>query len=191
MILTLMDSMNLTHHFLIAMPGLHDPNFYHTVTYICSHNEDGAMGIVINKPLDLVLGEVLEQMDINFEGDIARDTPIYDGGPVQSDRGFILHKYDKDWESSLKVSDQIGIATSLDILDAIANGEGPENSFIALGYAGWSAGQLEQEMRDNIWLSGPAESHIIFNTPVNQRWNSAAKLLGIDIDQLSPDVGHA
>jgi len=183
--------MNLTHHFLIAMPGLDDPNFYHTVTYICSHNEEGAMGIVINKPLDLVLREVLEQMDISFKDDIANDTPIYDGGPVQSDRGFILHKYDKDWDSSMKVNDQIGIATSLDILGAIANGEGPENSFIALGYAGWAAGQLEKEMQDNIWLSGPADAHIIFDTPVEQRWNSAACLLGINIDQLSPDVGHA
>ena len=191
MILTDMDSMNLTHHFLIAMPGLNDPNFYHTVTYICSHNEEGAMGIVINKPLDLMLGEVLEQMDITLEDEVARDTPIYDGGPVQSDRGFILHQYDKDWDSSLKINEQIGIATSLDILDAIANGKGPENTFIALGYAGWSAGQLEQEMQDNIWLSGPAESHIIFDTPVEQRWNSAASLLGINIDQLSPDVGHA
>ncbi len=186
-----MDSMNLTHHFLIAMPGLDDPNFYHTVTYICSHNEEGAMGIVINKPLDLVLREVLEQMDISFKDDIANDTPIYDGGPVQPDRGFILHKYDKDWDSSMKVNDQIGIATSLDILNAIANGEGPENSFIALGYAGWAAGQLEKEMQDNIWLSGPADAHIIFDTPVEQRWNSAACLLGINIDQLSPDVGHA
>ena len=191
MILVTMDSMNLTHHFLIAMPGLNDPNFHHTVTYICSHNEEGAMGIVINKPLDLMLGEILEQMDITLEDEIARDTPIYDGGPVQSDRGFILHQYDHDWDSSLKVNEQIGIATSMDILDAIAIGKGPENTFIALGYAGWSAGQLEKEMQDNIWLSGPAESHIIFNTPVNQRWNSAANLLGIDIDQLSSDVGHA
>ena len=149
------------------------------------------MGIVINKPLDLVLGEVLEQMDISFEDDIANDTPIYDGGPVQSDRGFILHKYDKDWDSSLKINDQIGVATSLDILDAIANGEGPENSFIALGYAGWSAGQLENEIQEKGGVSGPAESHIIFDTPVEQRWNSAASLLGINIDQLSPDVGHA
>ena len=101
MILTSMVSMNLTHHFLIAMPGLNDPNFYHTVTYICSHNEEGAMGIVINKPLDLMLGEVLDQMDITLENEIARDTPIYDGGPVQSDRGFILHQYDQDWDSSL------------------------------------------------------------------------------------------
>jgi len=183
--------MNLTHHFLIAMPGLNDPNFYHTVTYICSHNEEGAMGIVINRPLDLVLGEVLEQMDITFEDKIARNTPIYDGGPVQSDRGFVLHQYDQDWNSSMKINEHIGVATSLDILDAIANGKGPESAFIALGYAGWSAGQLEKEMQENIWLSGPAESHVIFDTPVEQRWNSAASLLGIDMDQLSPDVGHA
>ncbi len=149
------------------------------------------MGIVINKPLDIVLGEVLEQMDISLEDDIANNMPIYDGGPVQSDRGFILHKYDKDWDSSLKVNDQIGVATSVDILDAIANGKGPENSFIALGYAGWSAGQLEKEIQDNVWLSGPADLHIIFNTPVNQRWNSAASLLGINMNQLSSDVGHA
>ena len=149
------------------------------------------MGIVINRPLDLVLGEVLGQMDIKFEGKIAMDTPIYDGGPVQSDRGFVLHQYDKDWNSSMKINEQIGVATSLDILNAIANGKGPENAFIALGYAGWSAGQLEKEMQENIWLSGPADSHVIFNTPVEQRWNSAASLLGIDMDQLSPDVGHA
>jgi len=183
--------MNLTHHFLIAMPGLNDPNFYHTVTYICSHNEEGAMGIVINKPLDLVLGEVLEQMDIKIGDEIARNTPIYDGGPVQSDRGFVLHQYHQDWNSSLKVNEQISVATSLDILNAIANGKGPESTFIALGYAGWAAGQLEKEMQENIWLSGPAESHVIFDTPVEQRWNSAASLLGIDMDQLSPDVGHA
>lgn len=149
------------------------------------------MGIVINRPLDLVLGEVLDQMDITFENKIARDTPIYDGGPVQCDRGFVLHQYDQDWNSSIKINEQIGVATSLDILNAIANGKGPENAFIALGYAGWSAGQLEKEMQENIWLSGPAESHVIFDTPVEQRWYSAASLLGIDMDQLSPDVGHA
>ena len=149
------------------------------------------MGIVINRPLDLVLGEVLEQMNITFGDEIARDTPIYDGGPVQSDRGFVLHEYHQDWNSSLKVNEQIGVATSLDILDAIAKGKGPKSTLIALGYAGWSAGQLEKEMQENIWLSGPAESHVIFDTPVEQRWNSAASLLGIDMDQLSPDVGHA
>ncbi len=150
------------------------------------------MGIVINKPLDLKLGEVLEQMDITSGDEINADIPIYDGGPVQPDRGLILHQYDQeDWEPSLKINENTGMTTSLDILDAIANGKGSKNTFIALGYAGWSAGQLEKEMRDNIWLSGPAESHIIFDTPVKKRWNSAANLLGIDIDQLSSDVGHA
>ena len=186
-----MDSTNLTHHFLIAMPGLSDPDFYHTVTYICSHNEEGAMGIVINRPLNLVLGKFLEQMDITFGDEVAKDTPIYDGGPVQPGRGFVIHQYLQDWNSSLKVNEQIGVTTSLDILDAIANDRGPENTFIALGYAGWSAGQLEKEIQENIWLSSPAELHVIFDTPVKQRWNSAANLLGIDMDQLSPDAGHA
>lgn len=186
-----MDAMDLTHHFLIAMPSMNDPNFHRAVTYICSHNEEGAMGIIINKPLDIVLAEILEQMDIVFEGKTASNTPIYDGGPVQSDRGFVLHEYDKDWSSSLQINDQIGIATSLDILNAIANDEGPKNAFITLGYAGWSAGQLEIEMQENIWLSGPADSNIIFNTPINQRWSSAVHLLGINLDQLSSDVGHA
>lgn len=183
--------MNLTHHFLIAMPGLNDPNFYHTVTYICSHNEEGAMGIVINRPLDIFLCEILEQMDITFKDKAAKETPIYDGGPMQSDQGFVLHEHDQNWSPSTKTNGQISIATSLNVLNAIAKGEGPENAFIALGYAGWSAGQLEKEMQENIWLSGPAKSHIIFNTPIEQRWNSAASLLGIDIDQLSSDVGHA
>ncbi len=189
--LNVMNGINLTDHFLIAMPGVKDPNFHHTVTYICSHNEEGAMGIVINRPLELMLGEILEQMDINYENDATRDTPIYNGGPVQSDRGFVLHQYDKDWDSSLKVNEQISVATSLDILDAIASGKGPQNKIIALGYAGWLPGQLEQEMQDNVWLSGPAQLDIIFNTPVKQRWHSAVKCLGVDIQQLSLEIGHA
>lgn len=186
-----MHSTNLTNHFLIAMPGLADPNFYHTVTYICAHNEEGAMGIIINRPLDLVFSEVLEQMDMEAPDKMIGRIPIYQGGPVQTDRGFVLHQPMQKWDSSIEVCNQIGIATSRDILRAIAKGEGPNNSLIALGYAGWTAGQLEAEIKENAWLNGPADLSIIFNTPAENRWESAAALLGVDLEKLSIDVGHA
>lgn len=186
-----MGANTLTNQFLIAMPGLKDPNFHQTVTYICAHNDDGAMGIVINRPLELALGDVLAQMDLQPCSDEIGRIPIYQGGPVQTDRGFVLHYPDTEWSSSINVSDEIGVTTSRDILQAIAEGRGPEKSLIALGYAGWAAGQLEQEMKENAWLSGPADAGIIFKTPSQQRWDCAARLLGIDLQRLSPDVGHA
>jgi len=186
-----MRSTNLTNQFLIAMPSLADPNFSQTVTYICAHNEDGAMGIVINRQLDMSLGEVFQQMDLHSDDETIEAMPVYLGGPVQADRGFVLHHSITEWQSSAKVSDDIGIATSRDILEAIAGGTGPEESLVALGYAGWGAGQLEEEIKSNAWLSGPADLNIIFHTPCEQRWNAAAKLLGVDIDTLSSDVGHA
>jgi len=186
-----MQPTNLTNHFLIAMPGLADPNFYHTVTYICAHNEEGAMGIIVNRPLDLVLSEVLEQMNMEAPDKKTGQIPIYHGGPVQTDRGFVLHQPLQKWDSSIEICNQIGIATSRDILRAIANGVGPDNTFIALGYAGWAAGQLEREIKENAWLNGPADSSIIFNTPTEKRWESAAALLGVDLEKLSIDIGHA
>jgi putative transcriptional regulator len=186
-----MSAANLTNQFLIAMPGLMDPNFHQTVTYICAHNEDGAMGIVINRPLDLALGDVLAQMDLKACSDSVEKMPIYQGGPVQTDRGFVLHNPDSEWQSSINVSDEIGVTTSRDILQAIATGHGPKFSLIALGYAGWAAGQLEREIKDNAWLSGPADSDIIFRMPCEKRWESAASLLGVDLDRLSTDIGHA
>ncbi len=186
-----MQSTNLTNQFLIAMPGLSDPNFHHTVTYICAHNEDGAMGIIINRPLDLMLAEVLDQMDITPSTDMVTHIPIYQGGPVQADRGFVLHQPIRKWEYSIEICGAIGIATSRDILRAIATGAGPEHSLIALGYAGWGAGQLEQEIKDNAWLNAPADASIIFNTPAELRWGAAAALAGVDLDKLSTDVGHA
>jgi len=186
-----MQSNYLTNQFLIAMPNLADPNFHHTVTYICAHNDDGAMGIIINRPLGIMLGEVLEQMKMKTDDEIIGKTPVYHGGPVQCDRGFVLHQPLQKWDSTLQVSHDVGVATSRDILRAIARGEGPANTFIALGYAGWAAGQLEQEIKDNAWLSGPADLDVIFRTPAEQRWHSAAALLGIDLDKLSIDIGHA
>ena len=186
-----MQSTNLTNQFLIAMPGLVDPNFYHTVTYICAHNEEGAMGIVINRPLDLMLDEVLQQMNITANNDLIAQMPIYQGGPVQADRGFVLHQPVRKWDYSIEICDAIGIATSRDILKAIANGEGPENSLIALGYAGWGAGQLEHEIKENVWLNAPADMSIIFRTAIEHRWEAAVALAGVDLDKLSSDVGHA
>ena len=183
--------MNLTNQFLIAMPTLADPNFHRTVTYLCAHNEDGAMGIVINRPLDLNLGEVLGHMDLHSSISEITDRPVLQGGPVQCERGFVIHEPLGDWDSVLRVSDQVGIATSRDIIAAVARGEGPERAVIALGYAGWGAGQLEQEVLDNAWLSGPVDTDIIFDVPYEARWNRATRLLGIEPEQLSEQAGHA
>ena len=182
---------DLTNHFLIAMPSLEDPNFDHTVTYICAHNDEGAMGIVINRPLDFDLGEVLSQMDLETHDQRITDQPVYQGGPVQTDRGFVLHRPARDWNSTIKVTTDIGVSTSRDILEAISDGAGPSENLIALGYAGWAGGQLEAEMAQNSWLSGPADLDIIFDTPAAHRWQCAANLLGIDIGSISHDVGHA
>ena len=182
---------SLSNHFLIAMPALDDPNFHHTTTFICEHDEDGALGVVINRPLNMRLAEILKYMDIDPGSEEISATPVYMGGPVQSDRGFVLHEPSGDWEATLKVTDTIGITSSRDILQAIAAGEGPERAIVTLGYAGWGAGQLEQEMADNTWLSGPASSKIVFDTPSEQRWEAAAALLGIDLNLLSSDTGHA
>ncbi len=186
-----MQHTNLTNQFLISMPNLKDPNFEKTVTYICVHNEEGAMGIIINKPLDIGLSEIFEQMDIVVNNPEANNKKIYQGGPVHTDRGFILHQTSKDWDSSIIVSSDICVTTSKDILEAIAEGDGPNESLIALGYAGWSAGQLEQELMANTWLNGPANLEIIFNTSSDRCWQSAASNMGVDIEKLSSDIGHA
>jgi putative transcriptional regulator len=182
---------DLTNQFLIAMPSLADPNFNQTVTYICAHNSEGAMGIVINRPLELDLGEVLSQMDIASADPEIKHQPIYHGGPVHTDRGFVLHRPAREWKSTMKVTGEVGVSTSRDILEAISDGAGPAESLVALGYAGWGTGQLEQEMAQNAWLSGPADLTIIFATPAQYRWQRAAELIGIDLTAISRDVGHA
>ena len=186
-----MSQTNLTNQFLIAMPSLKDPNFEKTVTYICAHNEEGAMGIVINKPLGIELGEIFSQMDIKCDTSKAREKVVFQGGPVQIDRGFILHHSDCNWDSSITVSNNICVTTSKDILESIANGEGPDEAIIALGYAGWASGQLEQELMDNAWLNAPADVEILFNTPYEKCWHAAAEHMGVDIEKLSSDIGHA
>jgi len=185
------DSPYLANQFLIAMPGLEDPNFFHSVTYICEHNEEGALGLVINRPLQMQLGEILRHIKLEHIEPEAKQLPVHLGGPVQQDRGFVLHEPLGDWDATLKVTERIGITSSIDILEAIARNRGPERSLIALGYAGWGAGQLEREMAENAWLSGPADPDILFSTPDSERWKAAAASLGIDLDLLSGEAGHA
>jgi putative transcriptional regulator len=182
---------SLTNHFLIAMPGLEDPNFFRTVTYVCEHSEQGTMGIVVNRPMELQLGAMLEQLDIRVADPGKASQPIYIGGPVQTDRGFVLHNGLQSWDSTLQITEGISVTTSRDILEAIALGEGPDASLIALGYAGWSSGQLEHEMVANAWLSGPANDEILFQLPSGERWQAAARLLGVDMNLLSGQAGHA
>ncbi len=182
---------SLTGHFLIAMPNLADPNFFHTVTYLCEHSPAGAMGLVINRPLDLDLGELAEQLDIEVTEPGMAQVPIYQGGPVQTDRGFVLHTPQGEWDNTLIVTPDIALTVSQDILESIAQGVGPEQFLITLGYAGWGEGQLEDELAANAWLNGPADHGIIFNTPVESRWPAAAAHLGVDLSQLSNDIGHA
>ena len=182
---------NFSNQFLIAMPSLRDPNFSQTVAYICAHNEDGAMGLVINRPANCDLGEILTQMQMKAENQIISKMPVYQGGPVHTDRGFVLHEPSSEWDSSITVSEALNVTTSRDILHAIAASAGPQNYLIALGYAGWSAGQLEEEIKENAWLNVSADLDIIFNTPCESRWASATALLGIDHYQISTGFGHA
>ena len=187
----MIESQYLANHFLIAMPNLLDPNFFHSVTYICEHNQHGAMGIVVNQPIDLTLGDLKDQLKFESVDDAALQQPIYRGGPVENERGFVLHSPMGEWESTLEISEDISVSTSQDIITAIAAGDGPDESLIALGYAGWGEGQLEQELVENSWLSGPADTRIIFETSIEKRWEAAARLIGIDINQLTGDIGHA
>ncbi len=181
----------LRDHFLLAMPGLSEGIFSQSITYICEHGESGAMGIVINQPLDLTVAEIFEHLEITPRKDFSREA-VMAGGPVQIDHGFVLHRNCATaWESSLKVTPEITLTTSCDILRAIAGNEGPADHLIALGYAGWAAGQLEQELSDNSWLTLPANGDIIFRTAPERRLGAAAALLGIDMNLISGEAGHA
>ncbi len=182
---------SLKDHFLIAMPNLMDPNFYHSVSYIIEHNEEGAMGMVINQPLEVNLNALFKHLEIETTEGFTGEKKIMAGGPVQAERGFIVHSPSGNWESSLKINDEIAVTTSKDILTAISKDQGPEDVEIILGYAGWSAGQLDQEILDNSWLSVPSTPEILFHTPIQQRWKAAAQLIGIDISQLSTEAGHS
>ena len=182
---------SLINQLLIAMPGMLDPNFSTTVTLICEHNDEGALGIVINRPTTLKLSGLFEQLSVDNPDPGAAGNPVLSGGPVGTERGFVLHGPEYSYENTLAVSDDIRLTLSRDIIDAMATGDGPRQSLVALGYAGWEQGQLEEEMLANSWLSVPATPEIVFDTPFKDRWDSAARTLGIDIARMSPDAGHA
>lgn len=181
----------LVNHFLVAMPALNDPNFRQSVVYICEHNAESALGIVINHPTPMVLGDIFKQLSIIVDNPALAQSPVFQGGPVQTDRGFVIHEPAGHWDSTLKVGEELGVTTSRDVLAALAAGSGPSRTFVALGYAGWASGQLETELAANSWLSMPADRRIIFDTPVAERWQAAARLLGVDIALLPGDAGHA
>lgn len=187
-----MESTNtLANQLLIAMPGMLDPNFSSTVTLICEHNDEGALGIVINRPLTLKLGGLFEQLDLSNADPAAAANPVLMGGPVGPERGFVLHDSTHSYENSLAISSEINLTLSRDVIDAMATGAGPQRTLVALGYAGWEPGQLEDEMLANSWLTVPATPDIVFDLPFAERWQAAAKTLGIDISQLALDAGHA
>jgi len=186
----------LTNQLLIAMPGMADPNFSATVTLICEHNDDGALGIIINRPLALKVSGLFEQLAVDPLTDEesaaqAADNLVLAGGPVGMERGFVLHGDAEQYENTLSVSDGIQLTLSRDVIDAMASGDGPKKSLVAIGYAGWEPGQLEHEMLANSWLNVPATPALVFDTPYADRWDSAARSLGIDIASISPEAGHA
>ena len=181
---------DLTNQFLMAMPGLASGPFAGTVVYVCEHSGKGALGLVINRPTDLTLGSLLEKIDLKLDAPDGLDAPVYFGGPVQTDRGFVLHQPAGKYSSSLALAN-LALTTSRDVLEAVAEGKGPDKLLVTLGYAGWGAGQLEDELAQNAWLTVEANPDILFETPAEDRYPAAMRLLGIDPAMLASDAGHA
>lgn len=186
-----MQTTNFTHHFLIAMPNMVDPNFAGSLAYICEHNDQGALGVVVNRPIGMTLGELFEQVELPLDDAGLAGKPVYFGGPVQVDRGFVLHRPVGEWQSTLAVQDEIGLTTSRDILQAVAERRGPTELLMALGYAGWAPGQLEEEIKQNAWLTVGARSRLIFDLAPEERLPAAMGLLGVSFATLSDEAGHA
>jgi putative transcriptional regulator len=186
---------NFTNQFLIAMPGMGGDTFAGTVVYLCEHTDKGALGLVINKPIDITLKNLFEKVELPLDRDDLARTPVFFGGPVQTERGFVLHERQDDeaaqYSSSLKIPGGLEMTTSKDVLEALASGGGPKKVLVTLGYSGWGAGQLEDEMSRNSWINVAAAPDIIFDTPVEQRYDKALSLLGIDVRMLSQEAGHA
>ena len=186
---------DLTNQFLIAMPGMADENFVGSVVYLCEHTERGALGLVINKPIDIKLRNLFEKVEINLDRQELADQPVYYGGPVQSERGFVLHEKQLDgagpYNSTMSVRGGLEMTTSKDVLEALAGGSGPKKVLVTLGYSGWQAGQLEDELGRNGWLTVDADPAVIFDTPIEQRYDRAVSLLGFDPRMLSQEAGHA
>lgn len=185
------EKVSFKNQLLIAMPHLADPNFSHSVTYICEHNHHGAMGIVINLATTATFGDIFDQLDIARPQTELCQHNVLAGGPVQMNRGFILHKQKGNWEATFQAGGDIYLTASKDIIEAIAHNQGPDEFLIALGYAGWDAGQLEEEFSQNSWLTAPVDDNILFHLPYEQRWHATARAIGVDIDLLATQAGHA
>ena len=186
------DIQYFNNQFLVAMPGLLDPHFNHSVTLLCEHTEHGALGLVVNRPTELKLVDMLKHMKLAHPALENTDHIVYWGGPVQTERGFVIHSDAGKWESSLRVAEDLYITTSKDVLTAIGRGDGPTRFLVTLGYAGWAAGQLENEIKDNSWLNTPVDKAILFDLPIATRWEAAARLIGVDVTQLTAGpAGHA
>src|SRR3984957_7919348 len=185
------DSGYLTNQLLIAMPAMGDPNFAQTVALVCDHSSRGALGLILNKPLPMRMGEIFEQLEIELALGPLRERQVLRGGPMQTDRGFVVHRAGGEWDSTLKVSDALHVTTSRDILAAMALGQGPGDAVVALGYAGWAGGQMEAEIRANAWLCAPVDLALIFEMPFEARWQAAARLLGVELARISPISGNA
>jgi len=186
-----MEAMNLSRQFLIAMPAMADPIFAKSLVFVCDHNDQGAMGVIVNRPLGMNMRTLFQQVDIELRREDVAEQEVYFGGPVQTDRGFVLHQPLGNWQSTLAVEDELGLTTSKDVLLAMGEGGGPDRMFISLGYAGWEAGQLESELGQNAWLTVDADIEVIFGLPSEQRYEAALGLLGIDMAMLSDTAGHA
>lgn len=191
------DPINFTHHFLIAMPGLEDAMFSKSVIYMCEHSERGALGLVINKPSDINLKKLFEKVELPLHRVDLTQSPVFQGGPVQTERGFVLHESvvlpgnESLYASTMTIPGGLEMTTSKDVLEALSTGYGPRKVFVSLGYSSWGQGQLESEISDNSWLTVAADPAVIFDTPVEQRYASALKLLGLEAWMLSPEAGHA
>jgi putative transcriptional regulator len=183
---------SLHNSMLISMPQLDDEPFHRSLIYICEHNEQGAMGLIINHETEVAFADILPQLSIEEEQATNLEQPIFTGGPVKPEHGFVLHTplADKQWQSSIQVGTDLCLTTSVDVIDDIAHDTGPEHSLIALGYAGWGPGQLEHEIANNSWICCPFDADIMFNTPSDKRFDAAARLLGIDMNLISTQVGH-
>lgn len=170
---------------------MQDPHFAKSLIYIAEHNEQGALGVIVNRPIEMNLATLFEKIEVPFEIPELAKQPVFFGGPVQTDRGFVLHRPVGEWQSTLAVTDDIGLTTSRDVLQAVARNDGPREILVTLGYSGWAAGQLEDELAKNAWLTVPADPHIIFSQPFEERLASAMEILGVDFAHLASQVGHA
>lgn len=184
-------SSSFSNQLLIALPALDDPHFARSVALICQHDDDGAMGVVVNRASEYTLGEVLAQMNLEARDPAMRDRIVLSGGPVHPERGFVLHDGEREWDSTLAIGGGLALTTSRDILEAMAEGEGPAQAVLALGCAGWGAGQLEYELAENSWLTAPADAELLFALPLEQRWQAAGGRIGVDMTRMTDYSGHA